>query len=90
MCGICNLFRCVTGRRRNSCGCGSGTYENGCDRRTAWREPRMKIHCASGLGTETARPCGMDSEWTCGCNRYREREEERRRPCEFGRTRDFD
>ncbi|WP_337399968.1 hypothetical protein [Congzhengia sp.] len=80
MCGICNIVRCITGRR-NGCGCGCRTYENECDRRATWREPRMKIHCASGLGTEAAHPCGMDDDWDCGCNHKHDCDCEHKRPC---------
>lgn len=84
MCGICNIFRCGSGRR---CGCRK-MEENECDRRANWREPCMKVHCASGLGTESERPCGMDHDRDCGCSHHHDcgcdedRHHSRRRDCD--------
>ncbi len=89
MCGICNIVRCFTGRR-SGCGCGCRTYENECDRRATWREPRMRTHCASGLGTESELPCGMDRDRDCGMSHHHDCGCERIRPCDCGRDRDFD
>ncbi len=62
MCGLCNLFRCGS-RRREDC----GVY------RLPRREPCMKTHCASGLGTRSACPCVRDD--SCECNNCNRREE---------------
>ncbi len=74
MCGICNLFRCGRNSRRNSCDCEVNTYyEPVCAKRT---EPRMNVHCASGIGTESSVPCGCrerrNHDCGCGCGKARE------------------
>ncbi len=64
MCGICNLVRCVTGNGRSGRSCGCGCENEGSRR---WSEPRMRITCASGLGTRSDCPCHDNDD--CGCVR---------------------
>jgi len=59
MCGICNLFRGSRSNRSRRCAC------EACDRSAYWREPRMTVHCASGLGSASSAPCGTENG--CGC-----------------------
>lgn len=69
MCGICNVVRCIFGggrsRRYNNCNNEFGRY-------LPRNEPRMNVHCASGLGSETSCPCREDYDWNCGCRRRRD------------------
>lgn len=57
MCGFCNLFG---GRRNNGC---CQQQEQYVSRRC---EPRMSVHCASGLGEASAVPCGCEAECRTG------------------------
>lgn len=66
MCGICNLFRLGNRRSGNGCGCNSYGNDAVCERRT---EPRMNVHCASGVGTASSAPCGCRERSRCGCER---------------------
>ncbi|MBR4890479.1 MAG: hypothetical protein IKU15_04245 [Clostridia bacterium] len=75
MCGICNVVRCISGRCGNNSNCA--------ERRVRRCEPRMNIHCASGLGTSSETVCGMEGYEGC-CERQRRccgREHERERDC---------
>ena len=78
MCGICNIVRCITGRRN---GRDCRTYESEYDRRAAWREPCMKIHCASGLGTQSDLPCGMDDDFDCCGHHHKDCGCKEKHPC---------
>ena len=81
MCGICHLFRC--GNRRNSCGCTENAYESVCVRRT---EPRMNVHCASGIGTASETPCGLRERRNCGCGCGYTRDND----CDYGHNHEND
>lgn len=75
MCGICNVVRCIAGRT-NGCGstynCGRNRREDCCSYNVFRSEPRMKIHCASGIGTASDYPCRTADDYDCGCRRTRD------------------
>ena len=85
MCGICRVVKCVTGcgngRRSNGCGCVcDNNYGCSCGRRAGWAEPKMRVTCASGVGTRSACLCTSDND--CDCVRRRNCECERDCDCD--------